>query len=117
MPSGESIEALASHGSTLVIFLSIDRIEELVERLMTVRNPETPAAVVARASWDNEAICRGTLATIAGQVRKAKIVRQALLVLGDVLDPERRKTARSRLYAADFSHGFRDGKNPGKPPS
>lgn len=117
MPSGESIEALASHGSTLVIFLSIDRIEELTERLMTVRNPETPAAVVARASWDNEVICRGTLATIAGQVRKAKIVRQALLVLGEVLDPGRRKTARSRLYAADFTHGFRDGRSPGPPAS
>lgn len=116
MPSGESIESLASHGSTLVIFLSIDRIEELVARLLTVRGSETPAAVVARASWDNEVICRGTLSTIADQVRAAKIVRQALLILGEVLDPVLRKTARSRLYAADFSHGFRDGTPAEGPP-
>lgn len=115
MPEGESIEALAAHRSTLVIFLSIDRIEELVARLMTVRDGSTPAAVVARASWENEVLCRGTLATIAPKVRQAKIFRQALLVLGEVLDPALRKTARSRLYAADFSHGFREGTPPSRP--
>ncbi len=113
MPQGEEIAALAAHGATLVIFLSIDRIEELTERLMTVRPPSTPVAVVARASWDNEIICQGTLETIAKEVRKAKIVRQALLILGEVLDPALRKKARSRLYAADFSHGFREGTDPG----
>ena len=115
MPPGEEIEALASHGATLVIFLSIDRIEELVARLATVRDPETPVAVVARASWDNEVVCRGTVATIAGEVRKARVMRQALLIMGDALDPERRKKARSRLYAADFTHGFREGKNTDPP--
>ena len=112
MPPGEEIEALASHGATLVVFLSIDRIEDLVSRLATVRDPETPVAVVARASWDNEVVCRGTLATIAGEVRKARIMRQALLIMGEALDPERRKKARSRLYAADFTHGFREGSHP-----
>ncbi|MCL4484867.1 MAG: precorrin-4 C(11)-methyltransferase [Nitrospirae bacterium] len=117
MPAGEEIEALAAHGATLVIFLSIDRIEELAAQLLTVRDPATPAAVVARASWDNEVVCRGTLATIAGEVRKARIMRQALLILGEALDPERRKKARSRLYAADFTHGFREGNVPDPPRS
>jgi precorrin-4/cobalt-precorrin-4 C11-methyltransferase len=116
MPPGEEIEALAARGATLVVFLSIDRIEELVARLLTVRDPSTPVAVVARASWENEVVCRGTLATIAGEVRKARIMRQALLVLGEALDPERRKNARSRLYAADFTHGFREGTGPETPP-
>ncbi len=119
MPEGEELVSLAAHGSTLVVFLSIDRIGELVADLLKVRPPSTPVAVVARASWENERICRGTLETIESEVKKARIMRQALFVVGRVLDPELRKAARSRLYAADFTHGFRDGNiasaDPGRP--
>jgi len=109
MPPGEDLPSLAAHGSTLVVFLSIDRIGELVSELKRVRPASTPVAVVARASWENERICRGTLETIEEAVRQARIMRQALFVVGHVLDPELRKAARSRLYAADFTHGFREG--------
>ncbi|MCL4461041.1 MAG: precorrin-4 C(11)-methyltransferase [Nitrospirae bacterium] len=108
MPEGEDIESLARHGATLVIFLSIDRIEELVERLTTVLPENTPAAVVARASWPDEILVQGDLSTIAVMVRAAKIYRQALMIVGRALDTRLRETARSRLYAADFGHGFRD---------
>jgi len=64
MPPGEDLPSLAAHGSTLVVFLSIDRIGELVSELKRVRPASTPVAVVARASWENERICRGTLETI-----------------------------------------------------
>ncbi|AKS23340.1 MAG: Precorrin-4 C11-methyltransferase [Leptospirillum sp. Group II 'C75'] len=115
MPEGEEIESLARHGSTLVIFLSIDRIEELVERLTSVLPEKTPAAVVARASWPDEILIQGDLSTIAVMVRAAKIYRQALMIVGKALDPELRKSARSRLYAADFGHGFRDPSGGGTP--
>lgn len=112
MPPGEDIESLARHGATLVIFLSIDRVEELVDRLLTVLPPKTPAAVVARASWENEVIVRGDLDAMPPMVKAARIHRQALMIVGRVLDPELRSIARSRLYAADFSHGFRDASAP-----
>jgi precorrin-4/cobalt-precorrin-4 C11-methyltransferase len=48
-------------------------------------------------------------------VRAAKIYRQALMIVGKALDPELRKSARSRLYAADFGHGFRDPSGGGTP--
>ncbi len=117
MPPGEDLESLARHGATLVIFLSIDRIDELVDRLMTVLPPTTPAAVVARASWENEIIVRGDLETMPPMVKAARIHRQALMIVGRVLDPELRSIARSRLYAADFSHGFRDASAPPPPES
>ncbi len=109
MPPGEGLADLARHGSTLAIFLSVDRIDEIVDELLTVLPARTPAAVVARASWPDETMMRGTLETIAPMVKASKVHRQAMLLVGRVFDPELRSTARSRLYAADFSHGFRDG--------
>lgn len=117
MPEGEELESLARHKATLVIFLSIDRIEELVGRLTSVLPENTPAAVVARASWPDEVLVQGDLSTIAVMVRAAKIYRQALMIVGRVLDARLRETARSRLYAADFGHGFRDPKSENPPPS
>lgn len=116
MPEGEELESLARHKATLVIFLSIDRIEELVDRLTSVLPENTPAAVVARASWPDEVLVQGDLSTIAVMVRAAKIYRQALMIVGRVLDARLRETARSRLYAADFGHGFRDPKEGNPPP-
>lgn len=112
MPPGEELESLARHGATLVIFLSIDRIDELVERLTSVLPETTPAAVVARASWPDEVLVRGDLSTISIMVKAARIHRQALMIVGRALDPKLREMARSRLYAADFGHGFRDPSTP-----
>ncbi|MHB1605535.1 MAG: precorrin-4 C(11)-methyltransferase [Leptospirales bacterium] len=112
MPPGEELESLARHGATLVVFLSIDRIDELVERLTSVLPETTPAAVVARASWPDEVLVRGDLSTIAIMVKAARIHRQALMIVGKALDPKLREMARSRLYAADFGHGFRDPSTP-----
>jgi precorrin-4/cobalt-precorrin-4 C11-methyltransferase len=72
--------------------------------------PETPAAVVAKASWPDEEVVEGTLAEIAGKVREAGIDRQALILVGDVLRARREGlAAASKLYDREFSHGFREG--------
>ena len=113
MPPGEGLADLARHGSTIAIFLSVDRIDEIVDELLTVLSPQTPAAVVARASWADETMMRGTLETIAPMVKASKIHRQAMLLVGRVFDPAVRSKVRSRLYSADFSHGFRDGTDKG----
>ena len=113
MPPGEGLADLARHGSTIAIFLSVDRIDEIVDELLTVLPPQTPAAVVARASWPDETMMRGTLETISPMVKASKIHRQAMLLVGRVFDPAIRSQVRSRLYAADFSHGFRDGTDKG----
>lgn len=104
VPALESIESLAQHQATLVIFLSVQVIEELVTRLLVSYDPGTPIAVVYKASWPEELILRGTLQTIAEQVKEVGILKTALVIVGDVLDCEYK---RSRLYAADYSHGYR----------
>ena len=105
MPAGESLAALAAHGSTLCIFLSVGEMDEVCAELRAAGRPEsTPVAVVYRASWPNERIVRGTLADISGRVREAGVLRQAMIVVGEVLT---RGGELSRLYDAHFATGYR----------
>ena len=66
---------------------------------------DTPAAIVYRASWPDERILRGTVGDIARQAEEAGLGRQALVIVGRALGAN--GTA-SRLYDADFSHGYRN---------
>lgn len=109
VPEKEQLSKIAALGATMVIYLSVGMIEKVVEQLLAgAYTPETPAAVVCRASWRDELVIEGTLADIAGRVREAGIDRQALILVGEVLGARRDGLkARSLLYDAGFSHGFR----------
>jgi precorrin-4/cobalt-precorrin-4 C11-methyltransferase len=85
MPPGEDLATLARAHTTLVLHLAVQRIEQVVADLLPEYGPETPVAVVARASRPDELILRGTLGDIAGTVRDAGVVRTAVIVVGDVL--------------------------------
>lgn len=85
MPDGEDLAALAAHGSTLVLHLGVQAMEELVAVVEPHYGADCPAAVVARASWPDERILRGTLATIAAQVAEAGIKRTATILVGPAL--------------------------------
>lgn len=109
VPEREQLSEIARIGATLVVYLSVSMIEKVVGQLLEgAYTVHTPAAVVCRASWDDEQIIQGTLADIAKQVREAGIDRQALIIVGDVLAARRDGLkAKSLLYNEDFSHGFR----------
>lgn len=105
VPAGEDLALLASHKCMLCLFLSIHKINEVVKKLLVHYKPETPAAVVYKASWPDEKIIRGTLATIAKLVKKEKIKLTALILVGEALNPGDFKD--SQLYSKKFSHRFR----------
>jgi precorrin-4/cobalt-precorrin-4 C11-methyltransferase len=107
VPEAESLPKLAVHGATMVIYLSVQLIDTVVAQLLPHYGPRTPVAVVYRASWPDEKIIRGELASIAEKVKEASINRQALILLGPALAPE--EAGRSKLYDEAFSHGFRRG--------
>jgi precorrin-4/cobalt-precorrin-4 C11-methyltransferase len=89
MPSGEELTALARSGATLVLHLAAGQIDTIVPQLLAGGyRPETPAAVVAFASWPQQTVLRGTLADIAGQMRDAAIRKTAVIIVGDVLAAE-----------------------------
>jgi len=113
VPDSEALERIAAIGGTLVLYLSVGMLDDVVCELLDggVFTKETPAIVVSRASWEDEQAVHGTLADIATRVAEAGITRQAVIMVGEVLDiRERDKVQKSKLYDPGFSHGFRRGK-------
>jgi precorrin-4/cobalt-precorrin-4 C11-methyltransferase len=98
MPEGEELDGLAAHGATLVLHLAVQAIDELAPRLAEHYGADGAVAVVARASHPDEIVLRGTLSTIAAQVRDAGVRRTAVIVVGPGLgDPG---FCDSHLYSA-----------------
>jgi precorrin-4/cobalt-precorrin-4 C11-methyltransferase len=85
IPAGEDLASLAAHGTTLVVHLGTQAIEEIVDTVVPHYGEHCPAAVVARASWPDELVLRGTLATVAGLVRDAGVKRTATILVGPAL--------------------------------
>ena len=98
MPEGEELAGLAAHGATLVLHLAVQAIDELAPALAEHYGADGAVAVVARASHADEIVLRGTLATIADQVREAGVRRTAVIIVGPALgDPG---FCDSHLYSA-----------------
>ncbi len=104
VPEKESIESLSKHNATMIIFLSVGMIGELSKRLMEGYSKDTPAAVVYKATWEDEKIVRGTLADIAEKTEKAGIKKTALVIVGNCLGNDYEL---SKLYDKNFKTEFR----------
>lgn len=108
VPERESIESLAAHGSTMVIFLSTGMLPELSEKLIRGGySPDTPAAIVYKASWQDEKVCRCTVNTLAQTADKNGIRKTALITVGNFLGSDYEL---SKLYDSGFSTEFRPAK-------
>ena len=106
MPEGEDLAALVKSGGTLVIHLAAHRIDAIVPELLAGGyTADTPAAVVAFATWPEQIVLRGTLDDIAGQMHEAGVTRTAVIIVGDVLAAE--GFPDSYLYSADRTRGSR----------
>ncbi|MDD7641183.1 MAG: precorrin-4 C(11)-methyltransferase [bacterium] len=108
VPSKESIESFASHGATMVIFLSTGMLEELSKRLVAGGYQKTtPAAIVYKASWEDEQKYVCTVETLAQTAKAHGITKTALIIVGDVVLQSR--YSRSKLYDPTFTTEFREG--------
>jgi precorrin-4/cobalt-precorrin-4 C11-methyltransferase len=107
VPEREKISELAKHGATMVFYLSVHLISDIVEEILKggIYNKETPAAVVYRATWKDQKIIKGTLGDIVNKTKESKIIKTALIIVGDVLAPTNYQF--SKVYDADFTHGYR----------
>jgi precorrin-4/cobalt-precorrin-4 C11-methyltransferase len=105
MPPGEDLKAFAATGATLAIHLSIHALDKVVADLIPFYGADGPVALVYRASWPDERIMRGTLATIAAEVATSPIERTALILVGKVLSA--RDFRDSALYDAAYQRRFR----------
>ncbi len=107
VPEREQLAALAEHGASMVLFLSAGLLPQLQEELLRgAYTPDTPAALVFKASWPDEKQVRCTVGTLAQAGRENQITKTALVLVGDFLGKE---YERSKLYDPAFSTGFRQG--------
>lgn len=105
VPAREGIRSLAAHGASMVLFLSSAMLKELASELIAGGYPpETPAALVYKASWPDERVLRGPLESIPAMAEEAGISKTALVLVGGFLGDD---YDLSRLYDASFSHGCR----------
>ena len=106
VPERESIRALAAHGSTMVLFLSSGMLGKLSEELIAGGYaPETPAAIVYKATWPDEQVFRTTIAGLEQTAKDNGIHKTALITVGGFLGDA---YERSKLYDPAFAHGYRE---------
>lgn len=106
MPKGEQLEVLGKSGATLAIHLSIRNLVYIREALEPYYGDDCPVVIAYRATWPDELYIRTTLAGMKEEVRKHKITRTALILVGPVLGEV--KFRDSDLYNSDYSHVLRN---------
>ncbi len=105
VPEKEKIRSLAAHGSTMVMYLSTGLVQDLQKELIEGGYPpNTPAAIVYKASWPDEKVFRCPLEKLAETAEKNGLTKLALILVGGFLGDS---YDRSRLYDPGFSTEFR----------
>lgn len=108
VPERESIASFAAHGATMVIFLSTGMLTELTQQLVAGGyQPETPAAIVYKATWPDEKRVVCTVETLAERAKEEQIEKTALIIVGKAVSQS--GYARSKLYDPLFTTEFRTG--------
>jgi precorrin-4/cobalt-precorrin-4 C11-methyltransferase len=107
MPPRETLAAFGATGATLALHLAIHALDRVVAELTPLYGADCPVAIVARASWPDQRILRGTLATIAAVAAAEPIERTAMVFVGPVLAAEAFRD--SALYDPDYRRRFRPG--------
>lgn len=105
MPERETLPAFAATGATLAIHLAIHALGRVVGELTPFYGPDCPVAVVAKATWPDERIVRGTLADIESRLAEEPLARMALILVGPALGAEGFRE--SALYDVDYVRRFR----------
>lgn len=108
VPERESLRALASHGASMVIFLSAGLLPAVQQELLKgAYTEQTPAALVYKASWPEEKVVRCTVGTLACCGEQQGITKTALILVGDFLQTT--DYERSKLYDPSFTTEYRKG--------
>lgn len=107
VPEREKLSKMASHGCTMVLFLSTGLLEDVERELMEGGyGPDTPAAIVYKATWPEQRVYRCTVSTLARTAKENQVTKTALITVGGFLGVQ---YERSKLYDPGFTHGYRVG--------
>lgn len=111
VPEAEKLKDLAKHHCTIALFLSATLTKKVVKEFLAAGwSPETPVAVVYKATWPDQKIVRSTLEHLDEDMRANGVRKQAMILAGWALDERiHENNYRSKLYDKEFTHGFRKG--------
>ena len=113
VPERESLAALAAHHASMAVYLSAAQACRMAEELGAELAPQTPVLCAQRVSWPDQRLVWTTLGELAACVEKNGFDRQTIFLV--LPGEDTAGEARSRLYAPDFSHGWRPEKLKGLP--
>jgi precorrin-4/cobalt-precorrin-4 C11-methyltransferase len=105
MPKGESLPELAQHRATMAIYLSVDKLADIVAELTPHYGEDCPVAVLYRVSWPDQDGIVGTLTDIVEKVAIKGFTRTALILVGRVIEP--RSFMDSYLYSTEHAEWYR----------
>ncbi len=117
VPERERLTELARHHTTLALFLSAVRSQTMVDDLIAADwSPDTPVAVVHKATWPEQKVIRTSLAGLVRALGDAQITSHAMILVGEALDPRlvEQGDHRSKLYDPTFTHRYRQGATTGE---
>ncbi|MCS3742939.1 precorrin-4 C(11)-methyltransferase [Rhizobium sp. BK661] len=105
MPAGETLEKFGATGATLAIHLAIHALDRVVKELTPIYGAACPVAIVAKASWPDEMVIRGTLGDIEAKFAETPVERTAIIFVGPSFDiTDFRESA---LYDVSYQRRFR----------
>jgi precorrin-4 C11-methyltransferase len=107
LPEREKISEMARHRATMCIFLSATIAKTVQSQLLEHYPEDTPVAVLYRVTWQDEEVYTGTLKELADIIRRRKLTRTVLIIVGDAIGARKN---RSQLYHPEHKHIFRTGK-------
>ncbi len=96
-------------GAVLVIYTAVHLIDKVVKEFREAGVPsDTPVVVVYRTTWPDQKVVRGTLADIAEKVKRERILKDSVIIIGKSVEPYRYKDLiRSSVYDPSHTHSFR----------
>lgn len=109
VPEKEHLRFLAGHQCSLAIYLSVSLVQEVADILGEAYGPEASCVLACRVSQPEERFFCTSVKDLVKTVEQEQIKRQALIIIGKTLEygTEKALSAKSKLYAEHFSHGFR----------
>lgn len=112
VPEQEDLEKLASHKSSMAIYLSIGHADRVQEILSSHYGGDSNCAVAFKVSHPEEKIFHTPIRDLVKTCRENKITRHALIIVGEAVEASMNKgdLIKSKLYDTAFSHGYRQGK-------
>ena len=111
VPGTEALKSLAAHRASMAIYLSMGLVEDVAACLSEAYGPRAACVIAFRVSQPDEKIIFTTVEKLPETAKREKITRQALIIVGKVLDAHREGIkSKSKLYDPHFSHGYRDGR-------